>query len=75
MSAPLEQLIDEAASTGRLAGLTLWPTGSRWQASTTEDRIGWRVEIDADPVEALRRALSEKPTDNAAATDAGDIFG
>ena len=38
----------------------------------TEDRIGWRVEIDADPVEALRRALSEKPTDIA---DEGDIFG
>jgi len=65
---PLEQLIDEAASTGRLAGLTLWLSGARWQASTTEDRIGWRVEIDADPVEALRRALSEKPTDT------GSIF-
>lgn len=69
---PLEQLIDEAASTGRLAGLTLWPSGDRWQASTTEDRIGWRVEIDGDPVEALRRALSEKPTD---ITSEPDVFG
>jgi hypothetical protein len=67
----LEQLIDEAARSGRLAGLTLWPSNGRWQASTTEDRIGWRVEIDADPVEALRRALSEKPTDT---TTQGSIF-
>ena len=72
MKPSLEQLIVEAARSGRLAGLTLWPSNGRWQASTTEDRIGWRVEIDADPVEALRRALSEKPTDIA---DEGDIFG
>jgi len=71
----LEQLIDEAASTGRLAGLTLWPSGDRWQASTTEDRVGWRVEIDADPVEALRRALSGTTTDTTTEPDAGDIFG
>ncbi len=67
----LEQLIGEAARSGRLGGLTLWPSGDRWQASTTEDRIGWRIEIDADPIEALRRALSEKPTDTA---DEKDIF-
>lgn len=71
----LEQLIVEAARSGRLAGLTLFPSGARWQASTTEDRIGWRVEIDADPVEALRRALSETTTDKTVEPDAGDIFG
>ena len=72
MKPSLEQLIVEAARSGRLAGLTLWPSNGRWQAGTTEDRIGWRVEIDADPVEALRRALSEKPTDN---DHEPDVFG
>jgi hypothetical protein len=71
MSTPLEKLIGEAARSGRLAGLTLWPSGARWQASTTEDRIGWNVATDDDPVEALRRVLSGTTTDT---KDEKDIF-
>ena len=73
----LETIIAEAVQNG-LRGLTLYPTqDGGWQASVTHDRVGWRVEIDADPVVALAKALgapaaSVLPTDN---DDAGDIFG
>lgn len=65
----LETIIAEAVQNG-LRGLTLYPTQDGcWQASVTHDRVGWRVEIDADPAVALTKALgtpaaSEKPTDN-----------
>lgn len=46
-------------------GLTLYRTpDGRWQASATEDRLGWRVEIDADPVAALERVLGAAPTED-----------
>ena len=54
----LETLIQEAARDGRFRGLTLWPTqDGRFQANIA-DGPGWRVEIDADPVAALRRVLN-----------------
>ena len=69
----LDDAILEAARSG-LQGFTLFPTqDGRWQASTTRDKIGWSVHINADPVSAMQAALgasaaSKKPTD-------GDIFG
>lgn len=65
----LDDAILEAARSG-LQGFTLFPTqDGRWQASTTQDKIGWSVHIAADPVTAMQAALgasavSEKPTDN-----------
>lgn len=57
----LEDLIRQATTGGRFAGLTLWPTaGGEFQAGL-KDRAsqGWRCEIDADPVVALRRVLGD----------------
>ena len=56
----LEQQITEAAMSGRLTGLALWPekSGGRWQANVrVAGSTGWSVVIDADPVTALKRAL------------------
>lgn len=70
----LDTLLQEAAKSG-LLGFTLYQAqDGSWQASTTRDKLGWQVTIDADPIVAVRRALSalsEKKTDN---TDAEDIF-
>lgn len=42
-----------------LAGLTLWRTrDGRWQASTTRDRVSWRVAIRDDPGEAVAAVLT-----------------
>lgn len=55
---PLEQAIKEAVSNDRLDGLTLWPSGGRWQANARfAGSSGWVVGIDADPVVALLKAL------------------
>ncbi|WP_155414840.1 hypothetical protein [Neorhizobium galegae] len=45
-----------------LQALTLWKLqDGRWQANASDDRIGWRVEHDAGPVQALQKALSQNP--------------
>lgn len=54
----LEQAIREAAQTGRLSGLTLWPSQGGWQANARwQGSTGWTVEIHADPVVAVTAAL------------------
>lgn len=64
--------LNEAARAGRFIGLTLYATpDGRWQASLTQDRVSWRVEIDADPAAALRRVLGEPVT---VAGGTGGIF-
>lgn len=56
----IEEAISDAVSRG-VCGLTIYPTSDgRWQASSTTDRVGWRVFVDADPVVAFRAALAGK---------------
>lgn len=58
----LAQAISEAASDGRLHGLTLWPCPDGWQAGArTRGGSGFTVAIHEDPVQALLGALA-KPT-------------
>ena len=42
-------------------GLTLWPTGSEWQANLRNRHGGWQVGIDADPIVAISKALGTPP--------------
>jgi hypothetical protein len=71
----LEQALREAAKRG-LSGLTLWPTSDgRWQANAKRGN-GWLVEHAADPVDALRLALSPLSEPKADTTPPEqDIFG
>ncbi|MGF7007179.1 hypothetical protein [Aminobacter sp. BE322] len=74
----LDELIREAARRGDLRSLTLWTTEQGYQASVSATGVSvWRVEIHADPVEALRRALGA-PAVSVLANDTSiqeDIFG
>lgn len=56
--ADLETLISEAAKTGRLTALTLWPSSKGWQANAKNHLGGWNCIAGADPVAALRAALT-----------------
>jgi hypothetical protein len=52
----------EAAASGRLHSITLFVVSDgRYQVSVSADRKAWRVEIDADPVKAILRAMGEQP--------------
>jgi hypothetical protein len=57
----LEDVVREAATAGWLDRTTIVkdPSGRGWQVSTPSrfSRGAWAVEIDADPVAALRAAL------------------
>lgn len=54
----LEDAIRAATKVGRLNGMTLWPGPNGWQGNVRwNGNTGWTVEIDADPVKALVRAL------------------
>lgn len=73
----LEQLIDEAARSGGLTALTIWPCAGGWQCNVQRNNGGWRcVTVPRDAilrgvVDALSgpvRVVSETPT-------ADDIFG
>ncbi|MFA5897838.1 MAG: hypothetical protein WC829_01865 [Hyphomicrobium sp.] len=56
-------LINEAANSGRLSGLTVWKThDGQYQASISADRVSWRCATKASPAEAILAVLSEKPT-------------
>lgn len=69
----LEAAIADAMRTG-VRGLTLFQTwDGRWQAASSVDRLGWRIEIAADPIEALTRLLGA-PATSETATD-NNIFG
>lgn len=69
----LEEAIADAVSRG-VCGLTLYPTTDRrWQASSTTDRVGWSIFVDADPVAALQAALAGKLERTTAPQE--DVFG
>jgi hypothetical protein len=58
----LETKIREAAASDRLKSLTLWRLGDgRWQANSSADGVGWRVEIAPDPAEALQKLFDIAP--------------
>lgn len=63
----------EARDLDGLAGLTLWRTSDgRWQASTTTDRVSWRVVIRDEPGEAILAVLNKTETEE---PEQGDVFG
>lgn len=56
----LETALADALDRG-VCGLTIFATSDgRWQASSTTDRVGWSIFVDADPVVALQAALAGK---------------
>lgn len=81
----LAALIHEAASTGRLTGLTIWPCAAGWQCNaqrrTLDGAEGWCCVTADDPVQGAMRALTEaftspaRPAPVSEITNDGDIFG
>ena len=56
----LEKLIAEAARTGGLTALTIWPTGKGWQCNVrrrTGDAEGWSCVAADDPAAGIIAAL------------------
>lgn len=53
----LEEQLRAVCAKRRIVALNLFPTASGWQASTSEDRVSWKIGIDADPVAAIMEAL------------------
>jgi hypothetical protein len=52
-------MLNEAAKSGRLDGLTLYRSGVRWQASVRRDGIeGWNVHVADTPEAAIAAALA-----------------
>lgn len=72
----LNTLITEAARSGRLGGLTLFPCSRGWQANVrTSMRDGWRGVTDADPAAAVAKALTDLIGNSSGMTDdSEDIF-
>jgi hypothetical protein len=61
-SPAVADLLVEAAKRG-LDGLTLYPSGARWQASSRfRDSAGWFVQIADTPAEAVALALTPPST-------------
>ena len=57
----LERVIRDASS--RLSGLTLWQDGAGWQGNARDRRTNsWVIAYDADPVEALLKAIDNLST-------------
>lgn len=70
----LDEALRKAAARG-LQALTLWKLqDGRWQANASDDRIGWRVEHDADPVQALQKALGAPVMSEVSIDNDGDVF-
>lgn len=68
----LETKIREAAASGRLKALTLWRLGDgRWQANSSADGVGWRIEHGPDATEALQK-LFDLPSVTSDVTGAFD---
>jgi hypothetical protein len=66
MGARLDDLLREAAESGRLTGFTIWPMPQGWQASARfKGSDGWSVQIDPDPITAATAALGAKPEPSA----------
>jgi hypothetical protein len=61
--------IREAARTGRLSAVTLFPCSAGWQANARRaDKVSWNIATDPDPIVALEKALGvavEKPEPSA----------
>ena len=54
----LETELRKAADGNNLNGVTIFASPKGWQASVRwKSNLGWTVEHDADPVQALVRAL------------------
>lgn len=53
----MTSLEDHLRAKRKIVALNLFPTASGWQASVSEDRVSWRIGIDADPVAAIQEAL------------------
>lgn len=57
----LDQAITQAAREGRLS-LTIFAASSGYQANlSTDNKKSWRVEMDPDPVTALKKVLGLLP--------------
>lgn len=80
----LEKLIAEAARTGGLTALTIWPAGKGWQCNVRRRNgpaEGWSCVTADDPVAGIVAALQGAPvvygmtTDAKPQSDSEDIFG
>lgn len=76
----LEQLIDEAARSGGLTALTVWPTANGWQCNVRRDTGGWCCETvpRGEVVRGIRDALTGPArggVQGVSETPTGDIFG
>lgn len=56
----IEQALQEAANEGRLS-LSVFPASEGYQANLSLDGKSWRVEMAADPAEAVKKALGLAP--------------
>ena len=78
--ATLEQLIDEAAKSGGLTALTVWPCAGGFQCNvrrrSADGSEGWRCITAAAPSRGIRDALEGPVRASVAPSDPGeDIFG
>jgi len=75
MSKNLEDEIRKAATSGRLDILSVMKCPSGYQGNfRSVGKSGWGVQIAADPVEALLRALDVAAAPAAPDPKQGDIF-
>lgn len=58
-----QKALSGAIASRRLKGITLWPTeNGQWQGNARwNDKTGWTIEVDDDPVVALAAALTKPP--------------
>ena len=74
----IDKLLAEAARTGGLTALTIWPAGKGWQCNVrrhTGGTEGWSCVTTADPVAGITAALKGSPVVHGMATDEPDVFG
>ncbi len=53
--------LEELIARTPFQALTVWKVARGYQANVSEDGKSWHVNIDADPIVALKRALGEPP--------------
>lgn len=56
----IEQALQQAAAEGRLS-FTLFGVSQGYQANLSIDGKSWRVEMGADPITAMKKALGLLP--------------
>lgn len=74
----IDKLLAEAARTGGLTALTIWPAGKGWQCNVrrrTGNAEGWSCVAADDPVAGITAALQGKPAVYGMGTDEPDVFG